>query len=134
MSLVRFIVILSVGTLLSWGTWILVVTTLDPYSDGALALTLFYTSLWLALLGTVTIISLFLRVWLEKEGVFFPQVATSLRQATFISSGVIVDLMLQGARWLNVWSGLSLAILVILLEVFFLAGQTERRDPVRPYS
>lgn len=126
MSLVRFIVILSLGTLLSWGTWGLILTTLDPYTGGMLALILFYVSFWLGLMGTVTIIGFFLRAWLEKNGVFFRQIATALRQGSFISTGATLALMLQGARWLNIWSGVSVLALVLVVEVFFLAGQTDR--------
>lgn len=126
MSLVRFIVILSIGTVLSWGTWVIVLMTLDPQTGGVITLAMFYLSLWLGLLGTITIIGFFLRVWLEKESVFFRQVATALRQATVISSGAVLALLLQGARWLNAWSGVSLILLVILIEVFFLAGQSSR--------
>ncbi len=100
--------------------------TLDPQTGGAGALALFYLSLWLSLLGTITLIGFFLRMWLEKEQVLFRQVGTALRQATLISSGAIIGLMLQGARWLNIWSGISLSLLVIVIEVFFLAGQSNQ--------
>lgn len=126
MSLVRFIVILSIGTLLSWGTWVVVITSLDPYTGGLLALVLFYSTFWLALMGTATVIGFFMRAWLEKNGVFFRQVATALRQGVFLSTGATLALLLQGIHWLNVWSGLSILVLTLATEIFFLAGSTDR--------
>ncbi len=120
---------------MSWLTWTVVIFSLDPQTGGALALALFYISFWLALLGTVTIIGFFLRAWLEKEGIHFRQLATALRQGTLISSGATIALMLQGIRWLNGWSGISLVLLLIVVEGFFLAGQTARRpDSPRSYA
>jgi hypothetical protein len=130
MSLIRFIVILSIGTILSWLTWTVVIVSLDPYTGGGLALLLFYVSSWLAALGTITIIGFFLRAWWEKESVYFRQVATALRQGALISTGATIALLLQGARWLNIWSGISLVLLVLVTEMFFLAGQARR--PVHP--
>lgn len=130
MSLLKFLIFLSVGTILSWLTWVVVLRSLDPYSGGAVALLLFYLSLWLSAVGTMTILGFFLRAWLENDGIYFRQIGVSLRQASFVSSGVIVALCLQAARWLNVWSGLSLVVLVLMLELFFLFGQTERESPL----
>lgn len=126
MSLVRFLIVLGLGTVLSWSAWILVVTLLDPQTGGLIALMLFYSSLWLAILGTLTLAGFFLRYWLEKETLIFQQVSVALRQATLLSSGATIALMLQSRRLLSLWVLLSLAIVLFVIEGFFLAGQSER--------
>lgn len=126
MSLIRFLIILGVGTALSWTAWVLVLMTLDPVSGGSVALMLFHGSFFLALFGSATIIGFFLRYWLEKETVLFRQITIAVRHATIVASGASIALLLQGQRLLNLWSILALAGLAIVIELFFLAGQTRR--------
>lgn len=126
MSLVRFLIILAVGTLISWASWLLVLMNLDPQTGGLVALVLFYASFFLALLGTITIVGFFLRYWLEKEAIVFRQVSVALRQATWLTAAATIALLLQSRRLLNIWSGLCLIILVLVIEAFFLVGQTDR--------
>lgn len=126
MSLVRFLIILGAGTMLSWTAWVLVLLTLDPVSGGSVTLMLFYGSFFLALFGTATIAGFFLRYWLEKETVLFRQIAIALRHGTIVACGSSLALLLQGQRLLNIWSVVALVALAIVVELFFLAGQTKR--------
>ena len=126
MSLVRFLVMLSVGTLLSWVAWVMVLTNMNPTANGLAAVSLFYLSLILALTGTVTMIGFFLRYWLEKEKLPFRQIAISFRQATLLSIGVGLALLLQSGRLLRWWSILMLVLVVGILEIFFLLNQSRR--------
>lgn len=126
MSLVRFLIALGVGSVLSWTAWILVLTTLDPFSGGFIVLALFYASGALALLGTLTLGGFFLRYWFEKKRIPFEQMATSLRQASTLTLGVLIGLMLQAARLMTGWTFAILIGLTIIVELFFLAGQTKR--------
>lgn len=126
MSLIRFLIILGIGTALSWTAWVLVLMTIDPITGGAVALMLFYGSFFLALFGTATIGGFFLRYWLEKETVLFRQIASAVRHGTIVASGSSLALLLQGHRLLNIWSSIALIALAIVIEMFFLAGQTKR--------
>lgn len=126
MSLVRFLIILTLGSALSWTAWVLVLSTLDPTSGGLISLVLFYCSFFLALFGSASIIGFFLRYWLEKETILFRQIGVALRHGLLVSSGSTFALLLQSRRLLSVWSVLVLVVLVIVIELFFLAGQTRR--------
>jgi len=126
MSLVRFLLMLSVGTLLSWLAWVMVLTNMNPAANGVAAVALFYLSLILALTGTVTMIGFFLRYWLEKEKLPFRQITISFRQATFLSVGVGLALLLQSGRLLHWWSIMMLVLVVCILEIFFLLNQSRR--------
>ncbi len=126
MSLVRFLVALGLGSVLSWAAWVLVVTTLDPFNGGLIVVILFFLSGALAVLGTLTLGGFFLRYWLEKDAVPFVQIATSLRQATTVTMALVVGLLLQAARLLNGWSIAALVVLSLVSELFFLAGQSRR--------
>lgn len=126
MSLVRFLIALGVGSILSWTAWILVYTTLDPFSGGFIVIALFYVSGALALLGTLTLGGFFLRYWLEKEKIPFQQIGVAMRQATTLTLAIIIGLVLQAARLLSGWTLAILIIFTILTELFFIAGQSRR--------
>lgn len=126
MSLVRFLIALGVGSILSWTAWILVYTTLDPFSGGLIVIALFYVSGALALLGTLTLGGFFLRYWLEKEKIPFQQIGVAMRQATTLTLAIIIGLVLQAARLLSGWTLAILIIFTILTELFFIAGQSRR--------
>lgn len=125
MSLVKFLVILAVGTLLSWIAWVMVIATIDPNS-GPMALALFSLSFFLGFGGLMTILTFFFRHWLEKSRVPFEQIGVASRQSLLLSAGATVALMLQAGRLLSLWSGLVLLAIVILTELFFLTGSAAR--------
>ncbi|MBI2984752.1 MAG: hypothetical protein HYY50_03960 [Candidatus Kerfeldbacteria bacterium] len=130
MSLAKFLIILGAGTIMSWTAWWLVLTTLNPFTNGAVAPALFYLSLWLALLGTITLLGFFVRYWLDREKVLFRQVEIALREAIILSSGTILALLLQAARLLRWWTAVVLALLVLMVEFFYLATDSRRiRNP-----
>ena len=126
MSLVRFLIFLSVGTALSWVAWVFVLMTLDPTNGGMVAFILFYASFFLAMFGTATIGGFFIRYWLEKDAVLFRQIAVALRHGTLVSCGSTLALLLQSRRLLSVWSIIALVALAVVIELFFLAGQTKQ--------
>ncbi len=127
MSLVRFLIALGVGSVLSWTAWILVLTTLDPFSGGFIVIALFYASGALALLGTLTLGGFFLRYWLEKEKIPFQQIAVALRQATTLTAAIMIGLLLQASRLLSGWTLAILIVFTILIELFFLAGHNRHQ-------
>jgi hypothetical protein len=132
MSLVRFLVILALGTLVSWVAWVIVLTSLDPLSNAFIAPALFYLSGWLALVGTLTIAGFYLRHWFERANPAFVQIATSLRQAAVVSTSAVVLFMLQRVRALNIWTFVLVIAVMLGIEFFYWAGQSQRQPQHQP--
>lgn len=126
MSLIRFMVLLALGTALAWAAWVLVIIRLNPYSDGIPALILFFGSAAIAIAGTLTIAGFFIRYWLEREQVIFRQFAVASRQAMLVTGGAVIIGILQVQGMLRFWSAGLVALFVIILELFIQAGTYRR--------
>lgn len=119
--------ILAFGTVLSWAAWLVTVFRLDPYTDGSFAVALFMISGFLAVSGTLTIIGFFLRYWLEEQKIIFRQFAVAGRQAVVLTAGFSIIAGLQLASLLHVWSAVLVLVLVMVVELFFQAGEHRRQ-------
>jgi len=124
MPLKRYLIGISLSTLFCWLAWITVLYYINPDTSGFIGLFLFYISLLVALVGTLTLIGFFLRVWFSSEEIVYKHVGVSLRQAILFSVLVIGGLFLQGSRLLTWWNGLLFILGLIVLEMFFITRRT----------
>ncbi len=134
MTAVRFLVLGIIGTLVSWGTWIVVLTQINPESSRGVAPALFFSSLWLALAGTATVIGFLARHLFEREGVPYRQMAVAIRQAVNVSTLAVVVLALQAGGALNVWTGLLSLVMAVCIEAFYQAGQARHPSHHQSYQ
>lgn len=124
MSLSKYLVIMTISTLLSLVIWAYVLLNINPQQTNALGLTLFYISLGLSLVGLFSLIGFGVRKLVIKKEVDFRQVYISFRQAVFISLTLIIVLILQSQRlftWLNV---LLLVVALTALESFLISKRS----------
>ena len=115
------------GTAVCWGAWALVLIFLDPASADWLGFLLFYSSLYLALVGSFAIIGMGLRLLFAQSGGVFREVAIAFRQAFFFGFMVIAALLLQKEGLFTWWNMLLLVAALTLIELFFLAMR--HREP-----
>ncbi len=116
-----YIYAILVATFISWTSFILVIFKLSPFSQPALSLGLFYSSLFLAITGTFTLIFYFLRLWARKTEIHNSHLNTSLRQGILLSLMLVVGLGFQRLRILTWWDGLLLLAIILLLEFWFMS-------------
>lgn len=112
-----------IATVLGWSSWGVVITKLSPFTSTGLALSLFYTSLMLALTGTFTLINYYVRISLSKGEIYNVQFNTSLRQGFLLSAMVCLALAFQRLKVLTWWDGLLLLAIVLLIEFYFMARE-----------
>jgi hypothetical protein len=112
MTLKNYLWVMSILTIFCWGIFAFVVNMVDPFSTNWLGYLLFYASLAVSLIGTISIFGFLFRYLLSKEKVIFNLVKISFRQSFILSLFIISSLILKSFdlfSWLN----------LILLIIFF---------------
>ncbi|MFA6427931.1 MAG: hypothetical protein WCW02_00100 [Candidatus Buchananbacteria bacterium] len=125
MSLKSLLATLWACTLLLWLTWSLVLFKIDPIEGGFLAISFFYSSLVLALLGTFVLAGYYLRRYRQPEALPYRLVVISLRQGWWFSLVVLITLILQSQNWLTWWNVALLILALGILEFFFISFKGE---------
>lgn len=122
MNLRQYIFTMLFATTLCWVAWFFVIVNIDPFETNMLGFSFFYISLFLSLLGTISlIIFLCYRLFASRDLPLFRYVQISFRQSLFISSFVIVCLFLQGSNYLNMWIAIVLVSMFVLCISFSLS-------------
>jgi hypothetical protein len=116
-----YILAILIATVFGWASWIVVINKLSPFTTPELALALFYTSLFVALAGTLSLVIYYLRAWLNKVEIHNVQLNTSLRQGVLLSAMINTAIAFQRLKVLTWWDGLLLLAIVLLIEFYFMA-------------
>jgi hypothetical protein len=117
----RYIVIIGIAALISWVAFVLVIAKLDPFVSTGLALSLFFISLFFALTSTFTILGFYLRVWFNKNEVYYDHINVSLRQGILLTLIALGSLLFQLLGVLTWWSGLLLIGAITMIEFYLVA-------------
>ena len=118
MTLRQYLLLMSLGTFICWGIVAFIIFTLDPAQAGTLGLIFFYASLFLALLGTFSVIVFLLRRLIVQDNeIIFRHVKNTFRQGVLFSALAVLALLLLQWRLLHWWNGILLIILFVILEV-----------------
>lgn len=130
MNLRQYIFTMLFATTLCWVALFFVMINVDPFETNMLGFVFFYVSLFLSLLGTVSmIIFLCYRLFASRDLPLFRYVQISFRQSLFISSFLVVFLFLQGQGYLNMWNSAILISIFILLISFSLSVKRTHKSP-----
>ncbi len=106
---------------LGWFTLLIIIFRLDPFTSTALAVPFFLTALFLALVGTLTLVGFYFRVWFRKGEIYLQHISISLREAILLTIAVEIALVFQILRILTWWDAILIAVAVSLVEIYFSA-------------
>jgi hypothetical protein len=109
---------------LGWGSWIVVILKLSPFTSAGLALGLFYSSLFVALTGTLSLINYWIRVHFTPAVPEGQPLNTALRQGMLLSFMVCIALAFQRLKVLTWWDGILLLAVVLLVEFYFMSRES----------
>jgi len=123
MSHHKYLAFIGLAGLISWTALIVVVNKLDPFESTGLGLGLFFVSMFFALACTFTVIGFYLRVWFNKNEIYYDHINVALRQGVLLTVITLGCLVFQLLRVLTWWSGLLLIGVVTLVEFYLVAKE-----------
>ncbi len=101
MTLRKYLILMSIATFFCWLAWVLVINYIDPTETGLLGFVFFYSSLFLAVLGTMSVLGFAVRIKIFKDEIVYKQVGTAFRQGVMFSILVTGLLFLQSKSFLT---------------------------------
>ena len=110
-----------VATSLAWLGFFIIINSFDPNEGTAVVFMLFYGVLFLAALGTLSLLGFWSRsLWNRRRGIPRLMVTESFRQAIIFSGVLMIALWLQAIRILTWWNIIILVVLGAVVEFFIL--------------
>lgn len=117
MTLRQYLLLMTIGTLLCWAGWAVTLASVNPADATLVEFGFFYVSLFLALVGTGSIVGLGLRrLLLKDDELIFRHVKNAFRQSVLIALTILILLMLLAARLLTWWNAPLLILLAVCVE------------------
>jgi len=104
---------------LGWLALAIVIFRLDPFTSTALAVPFFCAALFLGMVGTLTLVGFYGRVWFRRGEIYLQHISIALRQAVLISVATEVALAFQILRRLTWWDGVLIVAAITLVEIYF---------------
>lgn len=128
MTFRMYILFMSIATVLLWGAWGLVILNTNPHEAGAFGFLMFYVTLFMALIGALTLTGVVFRTLvLHRHQVLMRQVRVSFRHAVLLSALSVSVLAVSGYGNLRWWMVALLILFVSIIEYLFLLGEEARR-------
>lgn len=106
-------------TLICLGVWNIILFNYNPYSSDNFIISIFFTSLFVLLVGLLTFIFFYLKTWRSNHEIIYAHLPVSLRQAILISLIITGLIVLQTMRVLTLIDSLMFISLILLIELFF---------------
>ncbi len=114
-----FFAILIIATLISLAVFFIIFYLVNPYTTTWITILVFYSDLIILLTSVLTIIIFYFRSNALSGQTNQLPFSQSLRQGFLISIVGIGLLLLKAGRILNLWDGILLIIVVILIEFYY---------------
>ena len=124
-----YLMFMAVATALATFAWGVIVWNTDPFETGITGLLMFYLTLFMTLVGALTILGSLYRVHiLKRKDVLIREVKISFRHAIALAMAGIAALVLSAQGKLHWWSFLILIVTFSIVEYLFLVKEESRRS------
>ncbi len=124
--MIFYLVMMAGGTLLSWGAWYFVISTITPSEGGMIGLALFYGTLTLSTAGTCALAGLGIRMVFLKQELILEKIIISFRQGIFLALLIDGILLLQALRVLTWYNMVLLVVGITVVEFFVISIKSTR--------
>ncbi len=125
MTLRGYSMIMIFATSVCWIVWGMIISMVDPEMTNWIGFTLFYFSLFLALLGTSALVGFFIRIIAMKQELVFRLVKDSFRQSFLFSFLILASLLLL-SKDLFTWLNVTFLVLALSILEFFLLSYEQK--------
>ena len=129
MTLRSYLLIMIGATIICWSSFLVIIFNTDPNKTNWLGFLLFYSCLFLALIGTSTIIGFVIRFITLKYELAFRSVKIAFRQS-FLFSFLIIAILFLLAHDLFTWLNLIFLILGLSVLEFFLISYSNKPNNI----
>ena len=130
MTLRRYLFLMSVATLLCWVAWFFVLFSIDPEAKSGLGFFFFYSSLWLAIVGSFSVLGFLVRRFMIHENeIIFRHVKQTFRQSIIVASVTTLTLLFLAHRLLTWWSLIALVVAALFVEGIIFTNRRYRNAP-----
>ncbi len=108
---------MSLGTCFCWVAWAFVILNIAPADAGTTGMLFFYSSLFLAIVGTFSVLGFVIRQKLIKnEDAVMRHARHTFRQSIFIGLLAVITLYLLASDLFAWWNFVLLVLLFLALE------------------
>ncbi|TSC72867.1 MAG: Uncharacterized protein G01um101438_266 [Parcubacteria group bacterium Gr01-1014_38] len=122
MTLRSSLAVFGVGTAFAWAAFLLIFVTVPPETADSLGEFFFFSALFLALTGTLTMLGIVGR-WRMSSVLPALHIGPAFRQGMLLSGTAAGLLLLQRFRFLRWWNVLLVVAVAVLLDVLLTRGR-----------
>lgn len=126
MTLRSSLLVFGTGTAFAWAAFLLILLTVPPEAAGTFGELFFFSALFLAFTGTLTMLGILGR-WRVSRLLPALHIGPAFRQGTLLAIAAVGLLLLQRFRVLRWWNILVLVVLLTGLD-FLLARREPKED------
>ncbi|MEA2065429.1 MAG: hypothetical protein U9O66_04025 [Patescibacteria group bacterium] len=124
MSFRSYILLILFSTIICVSVFAIIIFSINPNEASGLIFAFFYLSLFLSLVGIITIINSIIRKIFVKNKILFRQIVISFRQAILFALLITICAALQSQRILEWWNMLLLIATLSTIELFAISKKT----------
>lgn len=127
MSFRTYLYLMGFATFCAWAAFVVTVVRIDPSEAGFVGLSLFYISLFVALVGTFAVFGVLHRLRRAAHHLVIREVRIAVRHAFMVSFVGVTSLALSSMNVLTWWNAILLVLAIGLCEYFFMLIDESRR-------
>lgn len=129
MSLRQYLIVIGIGTLIGFATWLVVLVTVNPFQSGFVGFLFFYLSLAITLVGLMSLVGFGVRMLrYQHDEIVLREATAAFRQSCFFSIVVVTSVFLASQKLLTWWGMTLLIAALAIIELLIASMKWSRRQ------
>lgn len=106
-------------TIVAIASFVLCIFNYNPFGANTAVFVYFFLSLIVSIFGIMTLVIFYVQVSMKRSEQIYSLFWPSARQALLFSIAITSILFLKSLKILDLWTGVPILIVIMLLELFF---------------